>query len=1210
MASAVVHRVLVAVVLACGGRAAAQQSAAPAVEPPSLRPGDTMAGEIAGDPSAGDAGPAAQRYRLVIVEAGTYRLELRSCVFDPYLTVRAADGTVIGKKEGAVGSAPALVVFEAEADSELSAEAFNHNGLTGDYELSLQRGPPAEQSPSQVRAAAIAQLEDCLAAQEQARGPDDLLLAGLLMSLARTLKANGDYAGARPRYERALAIREKALGPDSREVADSLNGLASLLHALGDYTAARPLYERALAINEQQLGPDDPQVARVCGNLALLLQAQGDLGAARPLLERALAIREQALGPDHPDVATSLSSLAVLRHQQGDHTAALPLAERALAIREGAFGPVHPLVADSLDVLTGLQLEAADYAEARAAGERSLSIRERTQGPSHPALGPTLNQLAEVSRSTGDYAAAQRLYERSLAIAEAAGGPDHPDVATVLSNLAALRQALGDAAGARPLCERALSIRERTLGPDHPEVATSLNNLAALLKDDGDLAGARERLERALAIEEQAKGPDHADVGQGLNNLAEVVRLQGDLDTALGLFERSRSIFEQALGPRHPRVAAVLYNLATLRIQQGELAMARPLLEQSLSISEESLGPEHPFVARSLTLLAFVDLDLGRADSAAALEARAAQGRAGHLLVLTQGSSEADLAGWLGELSQQIDVTQSPALRDGHEDLCYSALLAWKGQLLRAARAGRSALRQGLRDEDRALVQQLDAVTAALSRSATGTAAPASAAQLDALVGERQRLERELTSLAAGLLPKVPSWKELRDALPAGTALVDLFIHGNFEPVRREGERVVAPGHWTEPQLTAWITRAGADGPLPVDLGPVSAIETAARGARLSVAAPRGERLDRATSGSEALAKLMWAPLAPHLEGIETVIVSPDGVLATIPFEVLRDDEGRYLVERRGFVYLSDPTDLTRLGPAVRPPSPGLLCVGDVDFDAADGSDEKVAHALAAASPGDASSGPVGTLRGRLDAHWERLAATAGEASAVLEAHEAAFADADRLELAEDAASEESLKASLPKFTVLHLATHGYFNPDGLPSLDDAARSEALRRRDQPAGAGESLADVVRRLEGYSPGLLSGLVCAGANSAPAPPRDDGYLTAEEVGWLDLSGCDLVVLSACDTGLGRPQSGQGLLGLRRAFLTAGARTVVSSLWSVPDQETAELMSLFYSNLWQRGLGKHAALRAAQVEMIARNRQRHDGDARPLTWGAFVLDGDWR
>ena len=146
-------------------------------------------------------------------------------------------------------------------------------------------------------------------------------------------------------------------------------------------------------------------------------------------------------------------------------------------------------------------------------------------------------------------------------------------------------------------------------------------------------------------------------------------------------------------------------------------------------------------------------------------------------------------------------------------------------------------------------------------------------------------------------------------------------------------------------------------------------------------------------------------------------------------------------------------------------------------------------------------------------------------------------------------------------------------------------------------------------LEGLQPGLLSGLVCAGAN-VPAPEdRDDAYLTAEEVGWLDLSGVDLVVLSACETGLGRPQSAEGLLGLRRAFHMAGADTVISSLWSVKDESTSELMQAFYSNLFFKGMGRHQALRAAQLAMLKKNRIEHDAPL-PSTWGAFVLSGDWR
>src|SRR6185295_6838993 len=122
-------------------------------------------------------------------------------------------------------------------------------------------------------------------------------------------------------------------------------------------------------------------------------------------------------------------------------------------------------------------------------------------------------------------------------------------------------------------------------------------------------------------------------------------------------------------------------------------------------------------------------------------------------------------------------------------------------------------------------------------------------------------------------------------------------------------------------------------------------------------------------------------------------------------------------------------------------------------------------------------------------------------------------------------------------------------------------------------------------------------------------RDDGYLTAEEVGWLDLSKVELVVLSACETALGKAESGEGLLGLRRAFELAGAKTVVSSLWSVKDESTSRLMQSFYENLWVKKMGRADALRAAQLEMLAKNRvQFHD--PLPSTWGAFVLSGEWR
>jgi len=218
--------------------------------------------------------------------------------------------------------------------------------------------------------------------------------------------------------------------------------------------------------------------------------------------------------------------------------------------------------------------------------------------------------------------------------------------------------------------------------------------------------------------------------------------------------------------------------------------------------------------------------------------------------------------------------------------------------------------------------------------------------------------------------------------------------------------------------------------------------------------------------------------------------------------------------------------------------------------------------------------------------------------------HSAVFEDGVSTLLQAAAPTEERLKQELQHASVLHIATHGFFNPDGLPSMWESAMDSSR------GGEQQVMREEDRKIIGNLPGLLSGLVCAGANKPAAEGRDDGYLTAEEVGWLDLSNADLVVLSACETGLGRAQAGEGLLGLRRAFRTAGADTVISSLWQVKDESTSELMQMFYENLWLEDMGTHAALRRAQLDMLNANRRANANDPRPSTWGAFVLDGDWR
>ena len=202
------------------------------------------------------------------------------------------------------------------------------------------------------------------------------------------------------------------------------------------------------------------------------------------------------------------------------------------------------------------------------------------------------------------------------------------------------------------------------------------------------------------------------------------------------------------------------------------------------------------------------------------------------------------------------------------------------------------------------------------------------------------------------------------------------------------------------------------------------------------------------------------------------------------------------------------------------------------------------------------------------------------------------------------AASEDRFKLEASGKRVLHLATHGFFLQGDCRSGDAQGRGIGGLAV-QPASQSRSGAPM-----GANPLLLSGLVLAGANRAgdPSSEGEDGILTAEELASLDLSGAELVALSACDTGLGTLQTGEGVMGLRRALEIAGARTVLMSLWPVPDYEAMQWMTAFY----QARLGGSRVVDASQrasVSALARLRERKL-PTHPYLWAGFVAAGDWR
>ncbi len=986
-------------------------------------------------------------------------------------------------------------------------------------------------------------------------------------------------AKAEPWYRRSLAIAEKALGPDHPQVESSLTALALIHSERGEYAQAESQFQRALAIKEKALGPDDPALGIALGYLARLYLDTGKFEQAEPLYQRVLAIQETSLGPDHADVAVTLTNLANVYREMGEYPRAEPLLRRALSIQD----KTGVETAQTLDSLGQLYFAVGRYAEAGALFQRALRAQEDAFGPNHVDVATALDNVAVFRSNMGDYAKAEPLHQRALAIRENVLGPAHPLVATSLNNLATLYIHMGDFVKAEALLKRAVDISERALGSQHPDVAKLLGNLAMLYDETEEYSRAEPLHRRVLAGAEQAFGTDHVQVALALNNLAGFYMKTGRSAQAVPLYRRALTIFEKAVGPDHWQVAAVLANLAGPAVEKKDYGGAVSLLQRALSIQEKALGQGHPAVGKTLIGLAVTH--------AAHQRYSAALGFCKHGLSLQENQIRNMFAIATEEQKLKyihtIDSDYKSCLSLIHQyvkherDVVRYALelvLRRKGIVFDAQAGAREALQGRLSGAARKEWEHLAALRGEQARLLLNKPEPMSSEayreRIETLQRDieevEQRLAKESALVAGEVKERSITVEAAAKALPRGALLVEFVKIADFD---------FAKGTWspTERYLAFLLTQSGEV--TLVDLGDAAGLEELARRVQgdLRAGIAGGRRSHKSLA---ALHQRLWAPLLPALGTAEHVILSPDGQLNLVPFAALMDPKGRPLVERYRLTYLTSGRDLLHPGGPAAQPEVALLLVADPAFDAT--------------APSSGEAGPA-VRSADLALQFAPLPGTVQEAVEI-PGLVTGQPDQKRV-LVKQQATERAVKAARSP-RILHLATHGFFLADQPSALGtDQRGASPLKLGDAARPAGS------KRIE--NPLVRSGLAFAGANQAEAgTEEDDGILTALEITGMDLSETELVVLSACETGVGDVKNGEGVFGLRRAFALAGARRVVMSLWPVSDAVTASQMRAFYENL--RAMSPAEALRQAQLTTI-RELTAKEGFANPALWAPFILQG---
>jgi CHAT domain-containing protein len=727
-----------------------------------------------------------------------------------------------------------------------------------------------------------------------------------------------------------------------------------------------------------------------------------------------------------------------------------------------------------------------------------------------------------------------------------------------------------------------LEIRRRALGENHPDYATSLNNLALLYEDIGDYTRAEPLLKQAMEIRRKTLGENHPDYATGLNNLAGVYLAMGNYARAEPLHKQTMEIFRKALGESHPSYATSLNNLAVLYA-----AWDKPV--QGLQCFNDGMKSLH---AHSLNVLVGLSPDRKLEFLRHVwcnLEA-----------YLTFVVHYHNVPGPLAVLQRSNELEGGGAV----------SLARWKALSAEVQTEQYRLLRLAGDAETRNLLADLDSARRDLAR---WTLSPPAKMGFEQVRLKREEMEQKLAALEDTLAKKSIEFAELRrigsadltqiaQALPSDSALLDFarFRQFNFKAKGKEPK-------WGDYRYIASITHPSSLIPhqsVLVDLGPAKPIDDAVKEFRSAIERPDALPVDQTL---KSISKLVIDPMLPHVKDRKHLIICPDGQLALVPFECLLTDNGKYLVESYQISYLGAGREAVAYAGTGTPKSEGdatpdgvksrvpfavaaPLLFGDPDFDLSLDTQVAVAGGETAALRGLRASRDLARVR------FDRLPGTRTEAEI------AAKMLNGKILLDRQATEGAVKKASRPD--ILYLATHGFFLPDQeIPREEKGGPRGVLIGEERPPGP-------KTRIE--NPLLRCGLALAGANHRDSVPpesgADDGILTGMEVAGLDLWGTRLVVLSACETGIGDIKQGEGVMGLRRAFLLAGARRVLSTLWKVPDQQTQELMTDFVKR-WQSGTPAVKALREAQLAMIERLR-KEKSQAHPFFWSAFTMTGDWR
>ncbi len=1000
--------------------------------------------------------------------------------------------------------------------------------------------------------------------------------ANLINNLAIYYTNKDMFIEAEPLFVKVSKIRKNVYGDNHVSYATSLNNLAFLYQKQRRYLEAENKFLNAIKIYKVTVGENNAQYATFLDNLACLYFEQAKYLEAKPLFLSVLTIRKEVIGEKNRDYLATLNKLASLYQFEGNYSEAEILYLNSVEISKEYFGENSIEYAISIGNLGSLYNLQFKYNESETLLLKALQLEKNSIGKTHPYYGTSLSNLALLYQNQSKFSLAEPLLKESVEINKNSFGENNSKYAVSINSLALLYFLEGNYLKAEPLFLKALEIRKNLLGVTHPDYALSLDGLAKLYEVQGNYTKAESHLLKVSEINSNTFGINSTNYATSLNNLAGLYQKQRDFLKAEKLYFQASNIYKSIYGDRNPDYAISLVNLALSYQYQKKYKEAEILYLRALEIIRQFLGENHPNYITTIHHLAILYKSEGIDDKASnyfeQLISLNQKKTLDDIYTLTENEIITYLnfkkinlfspLSFLTYISSQYPIVITSCFNN--ELLIRNLTIRKKEQTKKAIQKSNNLL---LKDKYEQFVSNKRKVTKLSELNIDKRPS-----NFSMLIDETEQLEKELIKESRTFSDFKNSisinFNQIKDKLKKNEISIDIVSYNYYNKMATDS--IV---------YSAFIVKEDSKFPKFIPLFEEKQLEFLLGRNKVQQDSSRIDKqyLDKGISN------LFFNPLKNELQGITTIYLSPAGLGHQIDFAALPISENQNLGEKYNLHILSSPAELLnyKVSSLEKKSNIELLLYGGIDYNKSNPKTEIYNEIVE-------PTYDIAALRSQSGiSDFDYLNGTNNEINQIqLKGSLNGFITTV---YKESEATEESIKQLDGRTTpyVLHLATHGFFSPDPKQEIPDDIFAEQGKSKIYKASD--------------DPMMRSCLLLAGANnywgkSAGNTTTEDGILTASEISNLDLSACQLVVLSACETGLGEVKGSEGVFGLQRAFKMAGVKKIIMSLWKVPDTQTAELFDIFYSECFA-GKTIHEAFQSAQTKMKAKYS--------PYYWAGFVL-----